>query len=141
MSPAYHPQTDGASEHMNKTLNQCVHFHVECNQKGWAWALPIIHFNIMNSVNASTSFSKFQIHMGHSPRAIPLLVQGVVSDDTSEDTAACSIIAQIENDICKAKDALLGAKIIQAFFANKSHGPEDHYVISDCVMLATLYHH
>jgi hypothetical protein len=35
MSTAYHPQTDGTSERTNKTLNQCVQFHVERNQRGW----------------------------------------------------------------------------------------------------------
>lgn len=29
MSSAYHPQTDGASERTNKTINQSIHFHVE----------------------------------------------------------------------------------------------------------------
>jgi len=28
MSTAYHPQTDGSSEHSNKTVNQCLHYHV-----------------------------------------------------------------------------------------------------------------
>jgi hypothetical protein len=67
MSTAYHPQTDGASEHTNKTLNQCIRFHVERNQRGWVRALPIICFHIINSVNASTRFSGFQIQMGCSP--------------------------------------------------------------------------
>ena len=39
-SSAYHPQTDGASEHTNKTINQLIRFHVERNQKGWLQALP-----------------------------------------------------------------------------------------------------
>jgi hypothetical protein len=64
MLTAYHPQTDGASERTNKTLNQCVRFHVEQNQKGWVRALPIIHFHIMNFVNASKGFSGLQIRMG-----------------------------------------------------------------------------
>ena len=34
MSIAYHPQTDGASKCMNKTLNQAIHYHVDNNQKG-----------------------------------------------------------------------------------------------------------
>jgi hypothetical protein len=67
MSTAYHPQTGSASKHTNKTLNQCVHFHVECNQKGWVHALPIICFHTMNSVNTSMGFSGFQICMGCSP--------------------------------------------------------------------------
>jgi hypothetical protein len=140
LSTAYHPQTDGASERTNKTLNQCICFHVERNQKGWARALPIICFNIINSVNASTGFSGFQIRMGCSPRVMPPLIQEATSEVTSDDAAARSITAQIESDVCEAKDALLGAKIMQAFFTNKSRGPEDRYDISDRVMLATLHH-
>jgi hypothetical protein len=93
----------------------------------------------MNSVNASTGFSGFQICMGRSPRIIPPLIQGSISDDTSETTAAHSIIAQLENDVVEAKDALLGAKIMQAFFANKTCGDEEVYLIRDRVMLATLH--
>ena len=40
MSTAHHPQTDGASEQTNKTVEQCLRFHVERNQKGWKRALP-----------------------------------------------------------------------------------------------------
>ena len=35
MSSVYHPQTDGASERTNKTINQALHYHVAQNQKGW----------------------------------------------------------------------------------------------------------
>jgi hypothetical protein len=141
MSTAYHPQTDGASEHTNKTLNQCVWFHVECNQKGWVCVLPIIRFHIMNSVNASTGFSGFQIHMGCSPRIMPRLVPSSKGCDTSDEAAACSMIAQIKSDVKEAKDTLLGAKILQAFFANKTRGHEDPYLVGDCMMLATLHRH
>ena len=51
---AYHPEMDGTSKHTNKTINQCIHFYVEHNPKGWAKTLPLIHFNIMNTVNKST---------------------------------------------------------------------------------------
>jgi hypothetical protein len=34
-SSAYHPQTDGASERTNKTVNQVICFHMERNQTGW----------------------------------------------------------------------------------------------------------
>ena len=35
MSTAFHPETDGASERTNKTVNQCLCYHVARNQKGW----------------------------------------------------------------------------------------------------------
>jgi hypothetical protein len=58
MSSAYHPETDGSSERSNKTVNQMLRFHVNRNQKGWVCALPRIRFQIMNTVNPSTKFSR-----------------------------------------------------------------------------------
>jgi hypothetical protein len=139
MSIAYHPQTDGASEQTNKTLNQCMHFHMERNQRGWVCALPIIRFNIMNSVNTSTGYSGFQLHMGWSPRVISPLVPSHIGEPGMEEITAQDIISQIEADVADAKDALLGAKILQAFYSNKSRGREEAYSVGDKVMLATLH--
>ena len=74
MSMAYHPETDGSSKCTNKMINQCLHFHIDHQQKGWVHALPRIHFAIMNSVNASTGFSNFQLHIGHTPWVIPPII-------------------------------------------------------------------
>ena len=74
MSSAFHPQTDGASEWTNKTVNQCLWYHVNHAQSGWACALPHIQFNIMNTVDASTGYSNFQILYGCSPRILPPLL-------------------------------------------------------------------
>ena len=67
MLSTYHPETDGSSEHTNKTMNQLIQLHVDCNQKGWVCALPQICFCIMNTVNVSTGYSGFQLHLGWSP--------------------------------------------------------------------------
>src|ERR1700733_6812555 len=138
MSSAYHPQTDGASKQTNKTLNQCIHFHVKRNQKGWICALPIIRFNMMNSINASTGYSGFQLWMGCSPQIIPPLVQIAPHEWEVEMITAGDIIAQMDNNVADAKDTLLGTKILQAFYLNKLRGPEDTYALGDKVMLATL---
>jgi len=39
MSMAYHPQTDGSSEQTNKTVIQCICFHVDRQQRGWSKVL------------------------------------------------------------------------------------------------------
>lgn len=44
LSTSYHPEMDGASERMNKTLMQCLRYHIERNQKGWVKALPKVCF-------------------------------------------------------------------------------------------------
>ena len=112
MSSAYHPQTDGASERTNKTVNQCLRFHVERNQKGWVRALPRVRFHIMNSVNASTGFSPFQLHIGHAPRTLPPLS----GEDTGETDGlgVAAFLSRLELDVLEAQDNLTAAKAQQA---------------------------
>jgi hypothetical protein len=74
MSSMHHPQTDGSSEWTNKTVNQSLHYHVNHSQKGWVCALPCLCFTIMNTVNASTDFSNFQLHLSCSPHLIPPII-------------------------------------------------------------------
>ena len=136
MSTAFHPETDGASERTNKTVNQCLRYHVTRNQKGWVRALPRVRFAIMNTVNKSTGFSPFQLHTGRSPRLIPPLTQ-TDRKPTVAEVDARRLIEQINTDVAEAKDNLMLAKIFQADQANRKRGPEDVYVVNDLVMLST----
>jgi hypothetical protein len=140
LSSAYHPQTDGASERSNKTINQALRYHVRRNQKGWVRALPKIRFDIMNSMNSSTGFSPFQLRLGRSPRVIPPLVPDSLEGlKTREEIDAKNIISQIALDVEEAKDNLLQAKIFQAHYANRHRDAEPKYVVGDKVMLSTLH--
>jgi hypothetical protein len=142
LSSAYHPETDGSSERSNKTINQCIRYHVRRNQKGWVRALPRIHFDIMNSVNASIGFSNFQIRLGRSPRIIPPLVPGIVDGPVSDEMDAMrarKLIENIETDVAEAKDNLFQAKVFQMHYANQARSPEIPFKIGDKVMLSTLH--
>ena len=140
MSSAYHPETNGSSERTNKTVNQAIRFHVDRNQKGWVRALPRIRFCIMNTVNASTGYSGFQLRLGRSPRIIPPIVPTSLPDDLrSAASAAENVINRLTNDVADAKDNLLLAKTVQATYANKSRGREIVYQPGDKVMLSTFH--
>jgi hypothetical protein len=140
MSTAYHPETDGSSERSNKTIVQCLHYHVERNEKGWARALPRVHFGIMNTVNMSTGFSLFQLRMGRAPRIIPPLVPTTaVTEDTPETEAAVALIDRLVLDVKEAQDNLLVAKVAQAEFANRHQRDEDSFAIGDKVLLSTAH--
>lgn len=137
MSTAYHPQSDGASECSNKTINQCLQYHVERNQTGWHRALPWIHFDIMNSINPSTGFSPFQLCMGQSPRIIlPLILS---SDGTIEDIRVVDVIEQLKLDIKEAQDNLLGANISQSISANEHQSNDFPFEKGNRVVLFTLH--
>jgi hypothetical protein len=105
MSSAYHPETDGSSECTNKTVNQMLRFHVKCNQQDWVRALPRIRFQMMNTVNASTKFSGFQLHLGRSPHVIPPIATSASSSPLLESTE--HIIQQLNDDVAEARDNFL----------------------------------
>jgi hypothetical protein len=143
LSTVYHSETDGSNEQSNKTINQSIRYHVQWNQKGWVHALPLICFDIMNTINTSIGFSPFQIQLGCSPCMIPPLVPQSLVDITNSDKACCAqdVITQIKNDVSETRNNLLQAKVSQAHFANEHRGPEDVFVIGDHVMLLMLHHH
>jgi len=132
MSMAYHPETDGASECMNKMVNQALQFHVEHNQLGWVHTLPQIRFDMMNTINKSTGFTPFQLCMGCSPHIIPPLIPAK-SSTTVSNVDAWHVIQRLEMDVLEAQDNLLRAKISQLTHANKNCTLKFPFVIGSCV--------
>ncbi|KIM78464.1 hypothetical protein PILCRDRAFT_75509, partial [Piloderma croceum F 1598] len=91
------------------------------------------------SVNASTNFSGFQLHLGRSPRIIPPIIPLTLLDklvDTGK--LALVVLNNIETDVAHAHDNLLHAKIQQAHHASTSHSADPNYSIGDAVMLSTF---
>ena len=138
MSTAYHLETDGASECTNKTVNQMLRYHVGRNQLGWAKALPLVHFNIINTVNKSTGFSPFQLRMERSAQVIPPLEPATV-DTTPKEERAHKMISKIEVIMMEAQDNLLRAKISQAMQVNKFCGLTFPFEVGGRVRLSTLH--
>jgi RNase H-like domain found in reverse transcriptase/Integrase zinc binding domain/Reverse transcriptase (RNA-dependent DNA polymerase) len=136
-SSSYHPQTNGTSERTNKTVNQCIRFHVERNQKGWVRALPRIRFHIMCTVNKSTGFSPFHLRFGRSPRILPPLLP-LPPNPSRDHIDARHIIEDLQIDVADARDNLMLAKISQAHFANPNRAPDFPFKTGQKIMLNTL---
>ena len=66
MSMAYHPESDGTSKRTNKMVIQAIRFTVEQDQRGWVHTIPKVQFDIMNTINASTGFTPFQLRFRRS---------------------------------------------------------------------------
>ncbi|GJE96276.1 Transposon [Phanerochaete sordida] len=143
LSSSYHPQTDGASERSNKTVIQALRYHVARNQRGWARALPRVRFHIMNTVNASTGFTPFQLHLGRCPKVLPPLLDSAIAETRAEfgDPAfdAARVIRQVDTDTMEAQDNMHLAKIHQTTQANKHRGPEVPYSVGERVLLSTVH--
>jgi len=140
LSTSYHPQTNGSSEQMNKTVIQCLHFHVKHNQKCWAKVLPKVCFNIMNTFNASMGLSPFMLKTGRSLRLLPPLISTTPPSDGSINiTVAQNFINEMEEETNTAKDCLLAAKIQQAHKVNKDQNADPAYKVGDQVLLAMAH--
>ena len=69
----HHPQTNGQTEVVNRSLGNLLRCLVGDKPKGWDLILPQAEFAYNNSVNRSTGKSTFQIVNGNSPRTAPEL--------------------------------------------------------------------
>jgi hypothetical protein len=79
---------------------------------------------MMNTTNASTGFSGFQLRMGRSPSLVY-----VPATDAPEEKMAADIISHLELDVMEAQENLLAAKITQAEQANKNRALEHNIQI------------
>ena len=68
---------------------------------------------MLNTVNASTGFSGFQLKMGHLPRLLPHIIQSLPAGlvGMKEVADAMGIIEQVWLDVQQAKDTFAAAKI------------------------------
>ena len=57
MSTAFHPQTDGQTERLNRTLEEMLRAYVTYKQDQWDEYLPAAEFAYNNSKQASTGFT------------------------------------------------------------------------------------
>ena len=66
-STTCHPQTDGQTEVVNRTLSQLLRTVIQKNLKTWEECLPFIEFAYNRSVHSTTSYSPFEIVYGFNP--------------------------------------------------------------------------
>jgi len=69
ISTAYHPRTDGQSEHSNQWVEQYLRFYVNERQDNWCTYLPMVEFAHNSWPHEITRKSPFELLMGYNPRA------------------------------------------------------------------------
>jgi hypothetical protein len=87
-SSAYHPQTDGQTEVVNRSLGNLLRCLVTDHTTTWDHLLPQAEFAYNNSVNRSTGRSPFEIVTGLQPRTpvdlVPLPLPPRVSEGAAD---------------------------------------------------------
>jgi len=66
-STTCHPQTDGQTKVVNRTLSQLLHVVIQKDLKSWEEFLPFVEFAYNRTVHSTTGFSPFEIVYGFNP--------------------------------------------------------------------------
>jgi hypothetical protein len=73
----------------------------------------------MNTINTSTGYSGFQLHLGCSPHVIlPLMPDNVPEDVSDAHNTAINLLQCVNTDVCNAHDNLLLAKVTQSHYTS-----------------------
>jgi len=71
MSTAYHPQTDGQTEHVNQEVEIYLRMFCLNNPDTWRMLLLTAEFAINQRTHSTQKASPFYLMMGYEPKAIP----------------------------------------------------------------------
>jgi hypothetical protein len=133
MSTAFHPQTDGQTEVMNKTLEQMIRAYINTRQDNWDELLPYCELAYNNSKSESTGFTPFYLNFGQEVNLPSSLVAGSLSHPNA---AVEDLLSSLSDSLSVASANLKSAQEHQRKYANLKRRDEE-YKVGDRVMLST----
>lgn len=129
-STAYHPQTDGQTERVNRILEDIIRHYVGDDQADWDQHVSTAEFAINNAHHESTGTTPFRLNNGRDPR-LPLSIQG-----RSQVPSAAAFADKMSQGLARAKQCIQAAQSRQKRFADE-HRRELQFSIGDKVLLST----
>jgi len=129
-STAYHPQTNGQTEHVNQELEQYLRVFMNERQDDWDEWLPMAKFTYNNHIHSSMQHTPFFIdtgqhpHMGFEPAQSPTKVE-----------AFLEFVNRMKDTLSEARAALAKSKDDMAHYYNQHHMPAPTFAAGDKVFL------
>ena len=120
LSTAFHPQTDGQTEILNRIVENYLRAFISLEQMNWAKLLPSAAFAYNNSMNHTLRMSPFKAMYGYDPE-----FHVDVADDTprGEIPAARDRIEKLHELRSALREQLLKAQERQMKYYNQKHTP------------------
>jgi hypothetical protein len=131
-STSFHPQTDGQTERMNRTLEQMLRHYVDADHANWADLLPMAEFAINNAKQESTDETPFFLNYGQHP------LTPVTLDTDDRVPTARKFGASLHEALTRAKKCLEQAAQRQKAYADQKR-LEVTYQPGDQVLLSTRH--
>jgi hypothetical protein len=131
-SSAYHPESDGQTERMNRILEDVLRHYITPDQCDWMDWLSLAQFAVNNSWQESVKHSPFFLNHGYDPR-----LPSSVTLPIARVPRAGEFVDRIHQAISKAKKCLLAAQERMRANVDKHRRPVS-YVKGDMVLLNTV---
>ncbi|CDI86680.1 Polyprotein, related [Eimeria praecox] len=114
MSSAYHPQTDGQTERVNRTLEQTLRTYIQTDESEWERFLPALELAYNTTSHSSTELSPFEVMIGQNPlTAADLDVVGALAPTLTPP------MTQLFRQLCdRAQSHIMKAKWRQKLYAD-----------------------
>ena len=131
MSTLFHPQTDGMTEQVNRSIAQVLRTFVASTQKDWVKYLPIVEFAINSSINQATGMAPFEVNYGFMPR---MMKEFLATDHIPPGVQVFAMDAL--RNMAIAHDAIIAECIFQCHNANECRCDEPMIRQGDLVYLS-----
>ena len=137
LSSSYHPETDGATERANQTLEEFLRFFCSYAQDNWAELLPFAELAINNRDSTSTGVSPFFLSHGFYVEPFAFETEPLRADTQRKSPiqAGESILLKLRQARDWAQAAMATAQQRQEEFANRHRQPAVSFRVGDKVWL------
>ena len=131
---AHHPQADGQTERMNRTIGQILRAHLLADdQEHWPNYVAVTEMAINSTVNASIQKAPFEVLYGEN---IPLPIDLLLSKESTIDPTAKKFATKMHNLVQQVKNAMADAQQAQKRFYDRKH-QHQAFKEGDMVLLST----
>ena len=134
-SSAYHSQTDGQTEALNKCLEGYLRCFVGIKPKAWIKWLPMAEWWYNTNHHSSTGLTPFEAIYGFMPPKLLSYVPGITANDAVDQS-----LKSREQIIQILRDNLLKSQNQMKLYADKLR-TERHFVEGDWVFLRLQPYH
>ena len=137
LSTAFHPQSDGQTERMNRVL-EMLRSNVSPRLDDWDQHLSMCEFAINSAHSASVKSSPFELVYGENPRIPAIIEHGPVPEamQATGKNAAEVMIARVAGAVKHARRCMAEAQQRQKAAAD-AHRRDLHFEVGDQVLLST----
>ncbi|KAL8443311.1 hypothetical protein Emed_006916 [Eimeria media] len=134
LSSSWHPQTDGQTERVHRTLEQALRTYIQTDESKWEDLLPPMELAYNCTTHSSTGLSPFEVMIGENPlRASDLDVV-----DVFEPTVTPPMTKLFQQLVDRAASHILQAQAQQKHYADQRR-KDVEFEVGDRVWVSTRF--